>query len=202
LGPERQRFRSAGAQGGQRDQQGSQDRSHVFGVGGSVTHSPIAVMENLRKFMGSSLFLLDLLTGQEPHVAGNHWPPKAVPISIASSLRPPRLCASLGPPSKAETGVRAEPQRARRKNAAEPRMDMVCKPAGGCPRIAPLLGVFKGPLLKTATPSGTRGAKATAIARMRWRFRGSRIFRFDLLTGLEPHDWSAEHRLGSLDVGR
>jgi len=32
------------------------------------------------------------------------------------------------------------------------------------------------------------------------RFRGSRIFRFDLLTGLEPHERSAELRLGSLDV--
>jgi len=123
--------------------------------------------------MGSFLFLSDLLTGHEPHAAGNHGPPKAVPIPIAASLRPPRLCASLAPPSKEETGARAEPQRARRKNASEPRMDTVGKPAGVGPRIAPLLGVFKGPLLETGTPSGTRGAKATAIARMRFRFMGS-----------------------------
>jgi len=87
---------------------------------------------------------------------------------------------------------RAQSRRGRGgKNAAEPRMDTVGKPAGVCPRIAPLLGVFKGPLLETGTPRGTRGAKATAIARMSLRFRGSRIFRFDLLTGLEPRDRSA-----------
>jgi len=49
------------------------------------------------RFMGSSLFPFDLLTGHEPHAAGNHWPSKAEPISIAASLRPPRLCASLDP---------------------------------------------------------------------------------------------------------
>jgi len=94
---------------------------------------------------------------------------------------------------------RAQSRRGRGgKKASEPRMDTVGKPAGVGPRIAPLLGVYKGPLLETGTPSGTRGAKATAIARMRLRFRGSRIFRFDLLTGLEPHERSAGHRPGQL----
>jgi len=98
---------------------------------------------------------------------------------------------------------RAQSRRGRGgKNALEPRMVTVCKPAGGCPRIAPLLGVYKKPLLETGTLSGTRGAKATAIARMRLRFRGSRRFRFDLLTSLEPHDRSAGHRPGQLDFGR
>jgi len=31
---------------------------------------------------------------------------------------------------------------------------------------------------------------------------GKPLVPLDLLTGREPHDWSAEHRLGSLDVGR
>ena len=98
---------------------------------------------------------------------------------------------------------RAQSRRGRGgKTAAEPRMDTVGKPAGVGPRIAPLLGVFKGPLLETGIPSGTRGAKATAIARMRLRFRGSCIFRFELLTGLEPHDWSAGHRPGQLASNR
>jgi len=38
-----------------------------------------------------------------------------VPISMASSLRPLRLCASFGPASKARNGLRAEPQRAQRE---------------------------------------------------------------------------------------